>query len=281
MTSHSSMGMPALLLACLLLASPMSAAYAGDAKTASSSRDVWLKRAQSNADAFMTGMASWYGADFHNKKTASGEGYDMYTFTAAHRTLPIGTVVRVTDKSNGKSVMVCVTDRGPYVRGRIIDLSYAAAQQINMNDRGVGKVDLEAQRLLDVTKESLHLGIAAAQAGARVGDIGHAVQSYVEENGFSVVREYVGHGVGKELHEDPEIANYGHAGRGQRLMPGMCIAIEPMICQYKCAVKTLKDGWTVKTCDGGLAAHFEHTVAITSNGPEVLTHGWEEPGWTL
>ena len=137
------MGMLALLLACLLLASPMSAAYAGDAKTASSSRDVWLKRAQSNADAFMTGMASWYGADFHNKKTASGEGYDMYTFTAAHRTLPIGTVVRVTDKSNGKSVMVCVTDRGPYVRGRIIDLSYAAAQQINMNDRGVGKVDLE------------------------------------------------------------------------------------------------------------------------------------------
>ena len=114
------MGMLALLLACLLLASPMSAAYAGDAKTASSSRDVWLKRAQSNADAFMTGMASWYGADFHNKKTASGEGYDMYTFTAAHRTLPIGTVVRVTDKSNGKSVMVCVTDRGPYVRGRII-----------------------------------------------------------------------------------------------------------------------------------------------------------------
>ena len=144
-----------------------------------------------------------------------------------------------------------------------------------------GKLDLEAQRLLDVTKESLHLGIAAAQAGARVGDIGHAVQSYVEENGFSVVREYVGHGVGKELHEDPEIPNYGHAGRGQRLMPGMCIAIEPMICQYKCAVKTLKDGWTVKTCDGGLAAHFEHTVAITSNGPEVLTHGWEEPGWTL
>ena len=145
----------------------------------------------------------------------------------------------------------------------------------------VGKVDLEAQRLLDVTKESLHLGIAAAQAGARVGDIGHAVQSYVEENGFSVVREYVGHGVGKELHEDPEIPNYGHAGRGQRLMPGMCLAIEPMLCQYKCAVKTLKDGWTVKTCDGGLAAHFEHTVAITSNGPEVLTHGWEEPGWTL
>ena len=87
MTSHSSMGMLALLLACLLLASPMSAAYAGDAKTASSSRDVWLKRAQSNADAFMTGMASWYGADFHNKKTASGEGYDMYTFTAAHLSL--------------------------------------------------------------------------------------------------------------------------------------------------------------------------------------------------
>lgn len=144
MTSHSPLGRLALLLVCLLLASPLALAHAGDTKTASSSsRDVWLKRAQSNADAFMTGMASWYGADFHNKKTASGEGYDMYTFTAAHRTLPIGTVVRVTDKSNGKSVMVCVTDRGPYVRGRIIDLSYAAAQQIDMKDRGVGKVDLE------------------------------------------------------------------------------------------------------------------------------------------
>ena len=144
-----------------------------------------------------------------------------------------------------------------------------------------GKIDLEAQRLLDVTKESLHRGIEMARGGNRVGDIGHAVQSYVEENGFSVVRSFVGHGVGKELHEDPEVPNFGNAGRGPRLVPGMCIAVEPMVCQYKYAVKTLKDGWTVKTCDGGLAAHFEHTMAITTAGAEVLTHGWEEPGWTL
>ena len=144
-----------------------------------------------------------------------------------------------------------------------------------------GKIDLEAQRLLDVTKEGLHRGIEMARGGNRVGDIGHAVQSYVEENGFSVVRSFVGHGVGKELHEDPEVPNFGNAGRGPRLVPGMCIAIEPMVCQYKYAVKTLKDGWTVKTCDGGLAAHFEHTMAITAGGAEVLTYGWEEPGWTL
>ena len=105
-----------------------------------------------------------------------------------------------------------------------------------------GKIDLEAQRLLDVTKEGLHRGIEMARGGNRVGDIGHAVQSYVEENGFSVVRSFVGHGVGKELHEDPEVPNFGNAGRGPRLVPGMCIAIEPMVCQYKYAVKTLKDG---------------------------------------
>ena len=104
-------------------------------------RDLWLKRAQ-HGD-LLTGKASWYGPDFHNKATASGLSYDMYTFTAAHRTLPMGTVVKVTDQDNGKSVMVCVTDRGPFVRGRIIDLSYAAAQQINLGTRGVGRVNLE------------------------------------------------------------------------------------------------------------------------------------------
>ena len=104
---------------------------------------------------------------------------------------------------------------------------------------GCGKLDLEAQRLLDVTKESLHRGIAMACGGNRIGDISHAVQAYVEENGFSVVRSFVGHGVGKELHEDPEVPNYGNAGRGPRLVPGMCIAIEPMVCQYKYAVKPL------------------------------------------
>ena len=104
-------------------------------------RDLWLQRAQQGD--LLSGKASWYGPDFHNKATASGLSYDMYTFTAAHRTLPMGTVVKVTDQDNGKSVMVCVTDRGPFVRGRIIDLSYAAAQQINLGKRGVGRVDLE------------------------------------------------------------------------------------------------------------------------------------------
>ena len=140
-----------------------------------------------------------------------------------------------------------------------------------------GKVDIEAQRLMDVTKESLHRGIAAAVAGNRVGDIGHAVQSYVEENGFSVVRSFVGHGVGKELHEDPEVPNYGHTGHGVRLVNGMTIAIEPMVNQKHHSVKTLSDGWTVVTADGGLAAHFEHSIAILPGGPEILTIGWEEP----
>ena len=105
------------------------------------SRDIWLKRAQQSE--VFTGKASWYGRDFHGGATASGLNYDMYTFTAAHRTLPMGTVVRVTDQENGKSVMVCVTDRGPFVRGRIIDLSFAAAQQLDLGTRGVGKVELE------------------------------------------------------------------------------------------------------------------------------------------
>jgi methionyl aminopeptidase len=144
-----------------------------------------------------------------------------------------------------------------------------------------GKIDLEAQRLLDVTKESLHLGIAQAVAGNRIGDIGEAVQTYCENAGFSVVRDYVGHGVGKELHEDPEVPNFGHAGRGPRLVAGMTIAIEPMICQKDYAVHTLQDGWTVKTKDGGLAAHFEHTVAILKDHTEVLTRGWEDPDFTL
>lgn len=111
------------------------------AKKGAADRDLWLKRAQQGD--LLSGKASWYGPDFHNKATASGLSYDMYTFTAAHRTLPMGTVVKVTDQDNGKSVMVCVTDRGPFVRGRIIDLSYAAAQQINLGKRGVGRVNLE------------------------------------------------------------------------------------------------------------------------------------------
>ena len=134
-----------------------------------------------------------------------------------------------------------------------------------------GSVDQRAQKLLDVTKEALYRGIAAAVPGNRVGDISAAVQQYVEENGFSVVRNYVGHGVGRELHEDPEVPNYGQAGRGPRLVSGMVIAIEPMVNEKSHVVKTLSDGWTVVTADGGLSAHFEHTIAITPNGPVILT----------
>ena len=134
-----------------------------------------------------------------------------------------------------------------------------------------GAISSEAKRLCDTTKESLFLGIEKAVAGGRIGDIGYAVQHHCESRGYSVVREFVGHGVGHKLHEDPSVPNYGTPGRGVRLLPGMTIAIEPMINLGKADVKTLPDGWTVKTRDGKLSAHFEHTVAITPSGPKVLT----------
>ncbi|MCR4926057.1 MAG: type I methionyl aminopeptidase [Clostridiales bacterium] len=134
-----------------------------------------------------------------------------------------------------------------------------------------GAISAEAKRLCDTTRESLYEGIKAAVAGGRIGDIGAAVQRYCEERGFSVVREYVGHGVGAKLHESPEVPNYGTPGHGVRLLPGMTIAIEPMINQGGAAVKSMPDGWTVKTKDGKLSAHFEHTIAITSDGPQILT----------
>ncbi len=134
-----------------------------------------------------------------------------------------------------------------------------------------GDISRDAKRLIDTTRESLYEGIAAARAGGRVGDIGHAVQSYVEARGYSVVRKFVGHGVGTELHEAPEIPNFGTSGRGVRLMPGMTIAIEPMVNAGHSDVKILPDGWTVLTKDGSLSAHFEHTVAITAEGPKIMT----------
>ncbi len=135
----------------------------------------------------------------------------------------------------------------------------------------VGQISEEAQRLLTATQESLNLAISLAQPGVRVGDLSAAIQEYNESRGFGVVREYVGHGVGRSLHEDPEVPNFGKAGHGPRLMPGMVIAIEPMITQGNFSVVNLPDGWTVKTRDGSLAAHFEHTIAITSNGAVILT----------
>lgn len=159
--------------------------------------------------------------------------------------------------------------------GDIVSIDLGAAFEGFNGDNAAtfaaGDISDEARRLLTVTEESLYKGIAAAVAGARVGDIGHAVQSYVEQNGFSVVRDYVGHGVGAKLHEAPEVPNYGRPNHGIRLVPGMTIAIEPMVNQGKYSVDVLPDGWTVLTKDGSLSAHFEHTVAITADGPKILT----------
>ncbi len=134
-----------------------------------------------------------------------------------------------------------------------------------------GDVSPDAQALMDATRESLYEGIRAAVAGGRVGDIGAAVQRYVEVRGYSVVRQFVGHGVGTNLHEDPSVPNFGTPGRGPRLLPGMTLAIEPMINAGTGDVRILSDGWTTVTKDGRLSAHFEHTVAITADGPVIMT----------
>lgn len=134
-----------------------------------------------------------------------------------------------------------------------------------------GDISDEAKRLIDTTKESLYEGIRVAVVGGRIGDIASTIQQYCEKRGYSVVREYTGHGVGRVLHEDPSVPNYGTAGRGLRLLAGMTLAIEPMINRGSAAIRRLNDGWTVKTRDGSLSAHFEHTVAITNDGPSILT----------
>jgi methionyl aminopeptidase len=135
----------------------------------------------------------------------------------------------------------------------------------------VGQVSEAAATLLRVTDESLYKAIEAVKPGGRISDIGHAVQKHVEAYGFSVVREFVGHGIGQRMHEEPQVPNYGEAGRGPRLAEGMVLAIEPMVNAGKPAVKVLADGWTAVTRDGSLSAHFEHTVAVTAEGPWILT----------
>ena len=135
----------------------------------------------------------------------------------------------------------------------------------------VGEISEEAQKLIDVTKESFFKGIEKACPGNRIGDIGSAIEEYVVQNGFSVVRDYVGHGIGREMHEDPSVPNYGRAGHGLLLREGMTLAIEPMVNVGTWKVKSLSDGWTVVTLDGKLSAHYENTVAITANGPEITT----------
>lgn len=135
----------------------------------------------------------------------------------------------------------------------------------------VGRIRQEAERLLSVAEESLYIGIERARSCNRVSDISHAIQRHVEAEGFSVVRAFVGHGIGRSLHEEPQVPNYGDAGRGPRLREGMTIAIEPMVNQGSYEINILDDGWTAVTSDGSLSAHFEHTIAITKNGPRILT----------
>ncbi|MBC7255318.1 MAG: type I methionyl aminopeptidase [Chloroflexi bacterium] len=159
--------------------------------------------------------------------------------------------------------------------GQIVSIDCGTRYQAYIGDSAitfaVGEVSPEAKRLIEVTREALWRGIAACRAGNRVGDISAAIQTWVESQGFSVVREYVGHGVGRDLHEDPEIRNWGTPGTGPILRPGMTLALEPMVTIGPPLLYVKEDGWTVATVDGGLCAHFEHTVLITEGEPEILT----------
>lgn len=166
-------------------------------------------------------------------------------------------------------------DGTPLVEGDILSIDFGVLYDGFYGDAAitvpVGRISTQAQRLLQVTEESLDQAIAAAVVGGRLSDISHAVQAWVEPAGFSVVREFVGHGIGRQLHESPQVPNFGVRGQGPRLKAGMTLAIEPMINAGVPDIKILADGWTAVTADGALSAHFEHTVAITDGGPEVLT----------
>lgn len=166
-------------------------------------------------------------------------------------------------------------NKNPLKSGDVLSLDFGVVYDDFYGDAAitipVGDVSEIAKKLISVTEESLYESIAMALPGNRLGDISSTVQNYVESRGFSVVRDFVGHGIGRNLHEDPQIPNYGFLGKGVKLKPGMVLAIEPMINEKSHEVEVLNDNWTVVTCDGGLSAHFEHTVAITENGPEILT----------
>ena len=163
----------------------------------------------------------------------------------------------------------------PLVAGDILSLDFGVDYRGYFGDAAitvpVGAVSAEARKLMKATEEGLYNAIRQAQAGNRLGDVSAAVQERVEADGFSVVRDFVGHGIGRSLHEEPQIPNYGMRGRGIELRPGMVLAIEPMVNEGSYRIKVLPDGWTVVTEDGKLSAHFEHSVAITENGPDILS----------
>lgn len=177
--------------------------------------------------------------------------------------------------SVNEQVVHGIPSKTPLKEGDIVSIDMGARLDGFYGDSAVtvpvGSITQEAQTLLRVTREALFKGLDAVKPGARVSDIGAAVQAHVEKHGFSVVREFVGHGIGTSLHEEPQVPNYGPGGRGPRLATGMVIAIEPMVNAGKAAVQVLSDGWTAVTRDGSLSAHFEHTVAVTDDGCEILT----------
>jgi len=168
-----------------------------------------------------------------------------------------------------------IPSRKKLKKGDIVGLDLGAIWQGFYGDGArtfpVGEISEKARQLTRVTEESLWIGIEQARSGNRVGDIGHAVQQHVEAHGYSVVREFVGHGIGRSLHEDPQVPNYGKQGHGHRMKPGLVLAIEPMVCMGSNEVRMLEDNWTAVTRDGSLSAHFEHSIAITNNGPVILS----------
>lgn len=177
--------------------------------------------------------------------------------------------------SVNEEVVHGIPDKRRLKEGDIVSLDLGVVMDGYYGDAAitvaVGKVSELAKRLIRVTEEALYKGIEQARPGNRLTDISHAIQSHVEAAGFSVVREFVGHGIGRQLHEDPQVPNFGLPNRGPRLEAGMVLAIEPMVNAGTWQVRVTENGWTVVTADGGLSAHFEHTVAITSSGPEILT----------
>ncbi len=177
--------------------------------------------------------------------------------------------------SPNNQVVHGIPNKNPLIAGDILSLDFGVVYDGFYGDAAitvpVGTVSGAAQKLITATEASLNAAIEMAVPGNRLGDVSSAVQRFVESRGYSVVRDFVGHGIGRSLHEDPQIPNYGSPGKGVKLKPGMVLAIEPMINEKSHEVEVLDDNWTVITCDGGLSAHFEHTVAITENGPEILT----------
>ncbi len=199
-----------------------------------------------------------------NGATASFKGYRGY---------PAAVCISVNDE-----VVHGIPSDRALVEGDIVTLDIGAYKNGFHTDHAatfpVGEISAAAKRLISITQESLNQGIAQAKPGKRISDISHTVQTYVEKNGYSIVRDLTGHGIGRNLHEDPSVPNFGKPGAGPRIQAGMTFCIEPMVCAGKYRVKTLDDHWTVVTADGSLAAHFEHTVLVTESGPELLT-SWD------